>query len=748
MTCDDGCDYQDKSTDYGFEVLLPFSDRLCVICSSNYKGNYLALSLNDELKHAEQKHSNRTITFKCHMCSKVYKSKHAALCHIAKCKGQPTEVVGALSCSACGKSFASNRGLSQHERHEHPSLRNTAREAASTRNISHKSPKGYRKVWSKEEIDLMCELELRFRGDRLIANKMTEFFPNKTNKQIRDKRAEKTYKNRIAAILEERATEPSNSDSGETDRQILLDAINRTDNGINDGLVSIEDAGENPNEDPNTLEGPPETEIPRNDNEMRALNVPKIIITDHSHHASEAETVWRGEFLQGTLELEMDKSRTSDQAKEVLKMLESAIQYAKEENGQVPDQHIDYIYGTLVSYILHSNKTAEDMAPKKYKRKKGTSRGARRRYIYSRTQDLYKNNPSRLAKCLRENAAWYMEGDIPLSEEQINSTFQKLWGKKIEVREPFPAESGEEALELNNILPSITREDISARISKLKKNTAAGPDGIRKDYIMKYETQEMLRLLFSFLTACGQQPSAWRMNRTTLILKEGKDPSKVENYRPITIASLICRLYWGVIDQKIRMHIKMNPRQKGFVSEAGCFNDIHIFNEIIKLAKKEKGLIATQLDISKAFDTVPHDVIDDALHRKGVPLFICRLIRNSYKGIESTITHGAAKVPIKIKRGVKQGDPLSPLIFNLILEPLITELQNLQGFPINDTTSVSILAFADDIILLAPNESAARKLVDTTHKYLDNLGMKIEVNKSAAFKIKQQRTPGLLPSLI
>jgi hypothetical protein len=191
---------------------------------------------------------------------------------------------------------------------------------------------------------------------------------------------------------------------------------------------------------------------------------------------------------------------------------------------------------------------------------------------------------------------------------------------------------------------------------------------------MKYETKEMLRLLFCFLTACGQQPNAWRMNRTTLILKEGKDPSKTENYRPITIASLLNRLYWGVIDQKLRMHIKMNPRQKGFVSETGCFYNIYIFNEVIKLAKKDRGLVAIQLDISKAFGTVPHDVIDDAMHRKEVPSFICKLIRDSYRRIESTITHGAVKVPIKIKRGVKQGDTLSPLIFNLILEPLITEL--------------------------------------------------------------------------
>jgi hypothetical protein len=99
--------------DCAFEILLPFSEGLCGICSSRNKGNYLALSLNDELKHAAHMHKNSTITYRCSICSKIYKFKHEALCHIPKCKGQvPTSVVGAFSCTACGKSFDTKRGLS------------------------------------------------------------------------------------------------------------------------------------------------------------------------------------------------------------------------------------------------------------------------------------------------------------------------------------------------------------------------------------------------------------------------------------------------------------------------------------------------------------------------------------------------------------------------------------------------------------------------------------------------------------
>jgi hypothetical protein len=220
-----------------------------------------------------------------------------------------------------------------------------------------------------------------------------------------------------------------------------------------------------------------------------------------------------------------------------------------------------------------------------------------------------------------------------------------------------------------------------------------------------------------------------------LLLKEGKDPTKAENYRPVTIGSLISRLYWGIIDQKLRARITSSPRQKGFVSEAGCFNDVHILNEALKIAKRRKGMVAVQLDISKAFDTVPHAAIEDALSRKGVPRCITRIIRDSYKDVSTVVKQGTTEVPIILKRGVKQGDPLSPLIFNALLEPLIEELDKQDGFAINNECQVSVLAFADDIILLAPGVPEAKRLLQITEAYLGDLGMTISAAKCATFQI-------------
>jgi hypothetical protein len=578
-------------------------------------------------------------------------------------------------------------------------------------------------VWTKEEIDKMHRLERELQGDKRIANKMCKHLPNKTNKQIRDKRAQPTYKRQIQEIL----NEDVNLD-GDGEEQIRLETQEE------DEVDSMEEATGRGDIDGNRL-----TEITSGNVTAAAattpLILPMITVTDHSSDNPD-DTSWREAFLQATIDDTME-GEFPEESEGIVNMLKQAITYAKEENGQVPIEHIDHIYSQLESYIKGSTGDLEkhkDEPGVKRIRHKNKGRRVRKRYIYARTQDMFKNNPGELAKYVRNNVNWQEQTTAQLNQEEVSSLFHDLWGKVHEIRQPFTGEP-EKAIELNDIIPLISKEEVSARVARVKRDTAAGPDKILRKHISRSEIQEALRLFFSLITACGRQPSSWKKNRTTLLLKEGKDPTKAENYRPVTIGSLIGRLYWGIIDQKLRAHISSSPRQKGFVSEAGCFNDVHILNEALRIAKRKRGLVAVQLDISKAFDTVPHAAIEDALGRKGVPRFITRLIRDSYKDITTVVKQGTTEVPITLKRGVKQGDPLSPLIFNALLEPLINELEKQEGFEIDSEHQVSVLAFADDIILLAPGVPEAKRLLQTTDAYLGDLGMKISAAKCAAFQI-------------
>ena len=99
-----------------------------------------------------------------------------------------------------------------------------------------------------------------------------------------------------------------------------------------------------------------------------------------------------------------------------------------------------------------------------------------------------------------------------------------------------------------------------------------------------------------------------------------------------------------------------------------------------------------------------HDSIARALRRFGIPSEVAHAILDTYKSTSTRIfTSNESTRPIEILNGVKQGDPLSPLLFNMVMDELITEVNSLNiGIEVGDA-KVSILAFADDLVLLTQN---------------------------------------------
>ncbi|CAD6208073.1 GSCOCG00012713001-RA-CDS, partial [Cotesia congregata] len=234
-------------------------------------------------------------------------------------------------------------------------------------------------------------------------------------------------------------------------------------------------------------------------------------------------------------------------------------------------------------------------------------------------------------------------------------------------------------------------------------------------------------------------PRAWRENRTTLIPKPGQDLSQAKNWRPITVGSLIERIYSSLLDAKMRQVIPQSHRQKGFTADDGCRMNILILGRVMEKVKAKHGGIITILDISKAFDTLPHAAIRPALERKGVPTHIIEQCLRMYEGCKTVIKTRNGNVEIDLKRGVKQGNPMSPLFFNLGIEELLVSLEEeTEGILINegnDEVDVTAAAFADDIILFGRNRTEAVRQVDMVHTYLRSLGMSLSASKCQTFQI-------------
>jgi hypothetical protein len=162
---------------------------------------------------------------------------------------------------------------------------------------------------------------------------------------------------------------------------------------------------------------------------------------------------------------------------------------------------------------------------------------------------------------------------------EVRRLYEILWGRMGPSSVPI-AERGVSKLSLIDHFPPVTAEDTGGRISKMRKKTAAGPDGFKKEHLLIPSLPAILAKLFNICWYSAYFPTVWKENRTTLIPKANKPSSLVENWRPITIGPVLGPIFSSILDRRIRRGIMLSLSQKGFISENGCKINIDLLSTL------------------------------------------------------------------------------------------------------------------------------------------------------------------------
>ena len=139
---------------------------------------------------------------------------------------------------------------------------------------------------------------------------------------------------------------------------------------------------------------------------------------------------------------------------------------------------------------------------------------------------------------------------------------------------------------------------------------------------------------------------------------------------------------------------------------------------------KAQPLSLVFIDVKKAFDSINHGAIYQALKSAGVPMLLVNYIKDLYSTSKTRIVSGpTVSSPVAVNRGVKQGDPMSPFLFNLVLDTCLGKLEG--GVQLSETLKLSHIAFADDVVLLAPRMDLLQGIFNTYTESLSNIGLDI-----------------------
>jgi retron-type reverse transcriptase len=195
------------------------------------------------------------------------------------------------------------------------------------------------------------------------------------------------------------------------------------------------------------------------------------------------------------------------------------------------------------------------------------------------------------------------------------------------------------------------------------------------------------------------------------LIPEKQNPKTVDDYRPISLLNYSLKVLTKLIANRLQpvMNQLIHENQCGFIKERSiqdCLGWAFQFLHICHHSKKE--IVILKLDFQKAFEKIEHRFILQILEHKGFGPKWTSWIRNLLQsGSSSVLLNGILGKPFTYKRGVKQGDPLSPLLFVLaadFLQSIVNKAWHMSilKHPICEDfgSNFPIVQYADDTLLI------------------------------------------------
>ncbi|CAF4874636.1 unnamed protein product [Pieris macdunnoughi] len=276
-------------------------------------------------------------------------------------------------------------------------------------------------------------------------------------------------------------------------------------------------------------------------------------------------------------------------------------------------------------------------------------------------------------------------------------------------------------------------------IRRLPLKKAPGPDGITHQALRHLPMRWIVALarLFTGILRTLHFPKTWKEGKVILIPKPGKDSTRPESYRPITLLSTQSKLFERLLLQRIQIYLQPRPEQFGFRGEHSTTLQLTkvLFTAATALNKKNAAA-AVMLDMEKAFDRVWHDGLVLKLAESPLPRRIVAVLRAFLTDRTFFVATGeAASRPRPITAGVPQGSVLSPILYATYTDDV----------PCPEGCTLAL--YADDTAYVATSlkiKHAAVKLqraLDLLPEWLEKWRLAANPNKTQAIAFGQSKLP-------
>ncbi|KAI5747504.1 hypothetical protein M8J77_015356 [Diaphorina citri] len=294
---------------------------------------------------------------------------------------------------------------------------------------------------------------------------------------------------------------------------------------------------------------------------------------------------------------------------------------------------------------------------------------------------------------------------------------------------------------------NITMGEMKAAIAKLKLGKAPGADNITTEMV-KYMGPAGEDLLLKVIQLAWIQlkiPKDWELATIIPIHKKG-DNRECSNHRGISLLSIPGKIYSRILETRLRdaTETGLEESQCGFRRGRSTQDLIFTLRQITeKTIKFDSELHISFIDLEKAFDKVPWNLLWSILEKKNVNRRLVLGIKSFYRSCRNQVrTCGSTSTEFKTTCGVRQGDILSPYLFILLMDDVIKACkQRTKKFNIGywklQPVFITEMAFADDLAILAKDATILQFNLNIWNEEMQRRGMTINVNKTKTMVISK-----------
>lgn len=281
----------------------------------------------------------------------------------------------------------------------------------------------------------------------------------------------------------------------------------------------------------------------------------------------------------------------------------------------------------------------------------------------------------------------------------------------------------------------VTDETVRSALKRMKPGKCDN-DRILSDYLI-WAGDDFIHQFARFLTACfrhGHFPNIIGNAVLCPIPKKGKDAQSSEGYRSIALASQLSKLVEYVVLSKYGSCLVTSDLQFAYKPKTGTTACTALYKATIEhFSENGTPIFSALLDMSKAFDLIPHRKLVDVLKTRGLHENMQRFFYAWYRSQRLSVRYGAPGTlsdDFGVSNGVRQGGVVSPIFFTIYMDILLDLLKAEGAGCYVANVYVGALCYADDLTLIAPSLSALRRMLKICEDFGRDYGMTFNAGKT------------------